>query len=82
MFSDSRHKEKSAMLKNRKCMKGMAVGMVFLVLFFCAGMIDLHSGGCEDALLRCSYDPYWQAVPFGVVYCLIGYTFCLKYIEG
>ncbi len=70
------------MLKNRKHMKGMAIGMAFLVLFFCAGMADLHSGGCEDALLRCTYDPYWQAVPFGVVYCLIGYTFCLKYIEG
>ena len=70
------------MLKHRKRMKGMAVGMAFLVLFFCAGMIELHSGNCEDAFVRCSYDPLWQAVTFGVVYCMIGYVFCLKYIEG
>ena len=70
------------MMKNRKRTKGVAIGMALIVLFFCAGMTELHSGDCEDAFLRCSYDPYWQAVPFGVVYCMIGYAFCLKYIEG
>jgi hypothetical protein len=70
------------MKKKSKCMKGITIGMVFIVLFFCSGMIDLHSGECENAFLRCSSDPYWQAVAFGVVYCMIGYVFCLKYIEG
>ncbi len=63
-------------------MKGFTIGMVFMVLFLCVGMIDLHSGGCENAFMRCSQDPYWQAVAFGVVYCVTGYVFCKKYIEG
>lgn len=63
-------------------MKGLTIGMVFVVLFLCVGMIDLHSGGCEKAFMRCSQDTYWQAVAFGVVYCGIGYVFCKKYIEG
>jgi hypothetical protein len=48
----------------------------------CIGMIDLHSGECEKAFMRCSEDPYWQAVAFGVFYCVTGYLFCKKYIEG
>lgn len=62
--------------------KGIAVGMIFVVLFLCLGMIELHSGGCESAFMRCASDPYWQAAAFGVVYCVTGYVFCLKYIEG
>lgn len=67
--------------KNKR-MKGITIGMVFIVLFLCIGMIELHSGECEKAFLRCSYDPYWQAAAFGIVYCATGYLFCKKYIEG
>lgn len=63
-------------------MKGLTVGMLFVVLFLCVGMIDLHSRECERAFMRCAQDPYWQAVAFGVVYCATGYVFCKKYIEG
>ena len=62
--------------------KGLAIGMMFVLLFLGLGMIQLHSGECERAFLRCSEDPYWQAVAFGVVYCATGYIFCKKYIEG
>ena len=62
--------------------KGLTIVMVFAVLFICAGMTSLHSDGCEKAFLRCTEDPYWQAVAFGVVYCITGYVFCKKYIEG
>jgi hypothetical protein len=62
--------------------KGLAVGLLFVFLFLFAGTTALHSGGCEQAFLRCIHDPYWQAVPFGIVYCSTGYAFCLKYIEG
>lgn len=61
---------------------GLAVGLAWVLLFLCAGMISLHAGDCEEAFIKCIYDPYWQAVPFGVVYCATGYAFCLKYIEG
>jgi hypothetical protein len=63
-------------------MRGLAIGMMFVLLFLCIGMNVVHSGECEEALLRCSHDPYWQAVAFGVVYCVTGYVFCKKYIEG
>ena len=63
-------------------MKGLTIGMVFAVLFLSIGMIDLHSGECEKAFMRCVQDPYWQAIMFGVVYCVTGYAFCKKYIEG
>lgn len=62
--------------------KGLAAGLIFIVLFLCVGMIDLHAGECEKALQRCLEDPYWQAVTFGFIYCAAGYAFCLKYIEG
>ena len=62
--------------------RGLAIGMVFLVLFIFVGMIDLHSNECEKAFMRCSQDPYWRAVIYGVVYCVTGYVFCKKYIEG
>ena len=62
--------------------RGLAIGMVFLVLFLFVGMIDLHSNECEKAFMRCSQDPYWRAVIFGVVYCVTGCVFCKKYIEG
>lgn len=70
------------MTKKRIGRKGLTVGMIFLVLFFGTGMAVLQCGNCEDAFLRCASDPYWQAVTFGVTYCIIGYVFCLKYIEG
>jgi len=75
-------KEVFSMKRTNIIMKGFTIGMVFMVLFLCVGMIDLHSGGCENAFMRCSQDPYWQAVAFGVVYCVTGYVFCKKYIEG
>jgi len=75
-------KEVFPMKRTNIIMKGFTIGMVFMVLFLCIGMIDLHSGGCENAFMRCSQDPYWQAVAFGVVYCVTGYVFCKKYIEG
>lgn len=62
--------------------KGITIGMVFIVLFLCIGMTELHSGECEKAFLRCTYDPIWQAAAFGIVYCGTGYLFCKKYIEG
>ena len=74
-------KEVFPMKRTGKFMKGLTIGMVFVVMFLCVGMIDLHSGGCEKAFMRCSQDTYWQAVAFGVVYCATGYVFCIKYIE-
>lgn len=62
--------------------KGLAIGLVFIVFLLCVGIVDLHAGECEKAFQRCIQDPYWQAVAFGVVYCLTGYAFCKKYIEG
>jgi hypothetical protein len=56
--------------------------MVLVIMFLCVGMIDLYSGECERAFMRCSQDPYWRGVTFGVVYCVAGYAFCKKYIEG
>ena len=70
------------MKRMSKCTKGLTIGMVFVVLFLCIGMIDLQSGECEKAFMRCADDPYWQAVAFGVFYCATGYVFCKKYIEG
>jgi hypothetical protein len=70
------------MKQKSKRMKGMTVGLIFLVLFFGVGMIDVRSAECENAFMRCTSDPYWQAVAFGVVYCVTGYVFCKKYIEG
>jgi hypothetical protein len=63
-------------------LKGLAIGLVVVVLFLCVGMLDLHSGECEKAFMRCSEDPYWRAVAHGIVYCVTGYVFCKKYIEG
>ena len=82
MTLNDRGKEDFDMKRSRKCLRGFAIGMVFVILFLCAGMAVVHSGECEEALLRCSYDPYWQAVAFGAVYCITGYVFCKKYIEG
>lgn len=70
------------MNRTGKCVKGMTIGVVVILLFFSVGVVSLHSGECEKAFLRCSQDPYWQAVTFGVVYCVTGYVFCKKYIEG
>jgi hypothetical protein len=70
------------MIKGNRKWKGACVAMVFMVLFLCVGMIDLQSGECEKAFARCSQDPYWQAIAHGIVYCITGYVFCKKYIEG
>jgi hypothetical protein len=70
------------MIRKSKCLKGIAVAVMFLVFFFCAASVELHSGECERAFMRCTQDPYWQAVAHGIVYCLTGYAFCKKYIEG
>ena len=70
------------MKQKSKRMKGMTIGVLIIVLFFCVGMIDLYSGDCERAFMRCANDPLWQAVLFGGVYCITGYVFCKKYIEG
>jgi len=75
-------KEVFPMKRTNKRMKGLTIAMVFVVLFLCVGMIDLHCGECEKAFKRCTKDPYWQAVAFGIVYCAAGYLFCKKYIEG
>jgi hypothetical protein len=82
MFPNIEGKEVFPMKQKSKCMKGMTIGMAVVLIFFCAGVTGLHSGACESAFLRCSSDPYWQAVAFGVVYCVTGYVFCKKYIEG
>ena len=66
------------MERTSKRMKGLTVGMLFVVLFLCVGMIDLHSGECERAFMRCAQDPYWQAVAFGVVYFATGNVLCKK----
>jgi hypothetical protein len=70
------------MKRTKMITKGLAIGLAFVVLFLCMGMIHLQSGECEKAFMRCTQDPYWQAVTFGVVYCATGYAFCKKYIEG
>ncbi len=70
------------MKRTSKCMKGITIGLVIVVFFLCIGMSDLHSGECEKAFMRCTEDPFWRATPFGVVYCITGYVFCKKYIEG
>jgi len=70
------------MKRTSKRMKGLTIGMAIVIMFLCIGMIDLYSGECERAFMRCTQDPYWQAVTFGVVYCITGYAFCKKYIEG
>ena len=70
------------MKRTSKCNRGLAIGMTFVILFLCVGMLDLKSSECEKALMRCTQDPYWQAVAFGVFYCATGYVFCKKYIEG
>ena len=70
------------MKRFRIARKGLAVGLIFVVLLLCAGIADLHAGECEKALQRCLEDPYWRAIAHGFVYCLAGYAFCKKYIEG
>lgn len=70
------------MKRTSKWLKGLCIGMMFLALFLSIGMINLHSGECEKAFMRCTDDPYWQAVAFGIFYCATGYVFCKKYIEG
>ena len=82
MIPNDRKKEDISMKRSNKRMRWIATGMVFVVLFLCVGMTVVHSNECEKAFLRCSYDPYWQAVAFGGIYCVTGYVFCKKYIEG
>ncbi len=56
-----------------------AAFLVFLALGWVS--VDLSAGGCEKGFFMCVSDPYWQATPFGVVFCGSGYLFCKKYIE-
>ena len=69
------------MRKKSKLKKKTALAMVFVALFFCAAMMDLRAGACEDALFRCLDDPFWQATLSGPIYCAAGYLFCKKYVE-
>jgi len=63
--------------------------VVFLLVFlsFAVGLpgfgTDDPSGGvCERALSDCFDDIMTQATgPFGAVICIVGYTFCKKYID-
>jgi hypothetical protein len=45
----------------------------------------IHAAVCEEAFIRCIYDPdvnqFMNFMGSGVIYCGLGYVFCKKYIE-
>jgi len=66
---------------SRRLFRGIAV-VLLAVLAVSAGAGFLEAGVCWDAFLRCAEDPAnWGFLTYGA-YCLNGYIFCLKYIEG
>ncbi len=45
----------------------------------------LGAGVCEEAFVRCAYDPdiiqFFNFLGSGVIYCGAGYVFCKTYVE-
>jgi hypothetical protein len=66
----------------RKIVRGAAF-VLLVLLAVAAGSGFLEAGVCWDAFMRCTEDPVVRAwwLSSGL-YCLNGYVFCLKYIEG
>ena len=70
------------MLVRSKRFRILAATLIFVGLALGMNVISLEAGGCEDAYLRCVYDPYILLNGlFGGMYCASGYLFCKKYIE-
>jgi len=68
--------------QKNKITKKIAFILVIFTIFISLSAVSLEAGKCEEAFFRCFDDPYWRAVPFGIIYCETGYLFCKKYIEG
>lgn len=68
--------------------KTMIRGMAFTAIFltFAGGLFALGAAGeegvCERALTDCLNDLVSQATGFiGTTFCIVGYTFCKRYID-
>ncbi|MCX6563034.1 MAG: hypothetical protein NTU60_05445 [Candidatus Aminicenantes bacterium] len=64
----------------------LLVALSMICLSFAVGLPGFEADGsggiCERALSDCFDDIMTQATgPFGAVICIIGYTFCKKYID-
>ena len=68
----------------RTLIKRTAMAAIFLAL--AGGLFAFESAGddgvCERALYDCLNDIMSQATGFiGTAFCIVGYTFCKKYID-
>lgn len=70
------------MLLPTKRIRILVAALILICLVFGMNVVSMQAGGCEDAFLRCLYDPFNLVNQIsGGVYCLSGYIFCKKYIE-
>jgi len=60
------------------------------ILVLAAGLLavlapGLGAGICEEAFVRCFYDPdiiqFFNFMGSGGIYCALGYVFCRTYVE-
>ena len=56
--------------------------LIAAVLIIGAELLQAEAQSCEEALLKCMYDPINSITPAGAAFCAVGYLFCLKYIKG
>ncbi|MGB8952507.1 MAG: hypothetical protein WCC06_07560 [Candidatus Aminicenantales bacterium] len=50
-------------------------------LFFGLGSTFLEAGICEDAFMLCLVENLFFS-SYGATYCMLGYVFCLKYVQS
>lgn len=70
------------MFLRSKKIRIFAIPLIFTCLVLCMNVVSMEAGGCEDAFMRCIYDPFiLMNTMTGGIYCGAGYLFCKKYIE-
>lgn len=69
------------MIKSRSILNKTCLLLVVFCLIFSLQVGYVEAAGCEDALVRCMYDPINSVTFGGAIYCGIGYLFCKKYMS-
>ncbi len=73
------------MSARRMTMASRAAVLVLLAAGFLAAFApSLGAAICEEAFVRCIYDPDVSLFNFlgsGVIFCSLGYVFCRTYVE-
>ena len=67
--------------REKRSTKIITVSIIFFLMLTLSPILT-EAVTCEEAFWKCVNDPINGVIFGGAVYCINGYIFCKKYIEG